>query len=241
MQKRSFFLPLLASVFLYFLIACSRVLHYQKTPDVLAWEKDIVQLNTSTQLKRILKLPFSLQQFKHLSLNTIQEDMSPWKVISERIWRGKTKRFCLCMPHGFIYPHNPSAIVIFIANVLPALPPTRHPMKLRPWSNQSTLYYQGTKCPRTDFYWIEISPTRRAGLPATDPKSQSKNTIYFVSTMKIPGYSNSGAFLTPELQPRPELFFLTTQLHSTMKAICSGHPPSSKITCRKFFRAEKFC
>ncbi|MGB9746136.1 MAG: GDSL-type esterase/lipase family protein [Bacteroidales bacterium] len=212
MQKRSFFLPLLASVFLYLLIACSPVLHYQKTPDVLAWEKDIRALEHLDSIETDPENAILFTGSSSIRLwNTIQEDMSPWKVIRRGYGGAKLSDFAVYASR-IIYPHNPSAIVIFIANDVTGSPTDKTPHEIDALVKSIHRTIRA-KFPSVPIFWIEITPTpsRWSAWPRiqkANRKIQSfcqhhKNT-WFIQT--------SGAFLTPELQPRPELF-INDQLH----------------------------
>lgn len=210
-MKRSI-LPFFSTLFLFFFLACSPALRYQKAPEVLSWEKDIRALEHLDSIETDPENAILFTGSSSIRLwNTIQEDMAPWKVIKRGYGGAKLSDFAFYTPR-IIYPHNPAALVIFIANDITGSPFDKSPHEIKALvrSIHKTIRAKFSSLP---VFWIEITPTpsRWAAWPQIQKANQQiqsfcqhHKNIWFIETSK--------AFLTSGNQLRPELF-TSDQLH----------------------------
>ncbi|HNW57658.1 MAG TPA: GDSL-type esterase/lipase family protein [Bacteroidales bacterium] len=190
----------------FILFSCSPVRKYQRLPEVLSWEKSILEFE---QLDKSEHHPDSAILFTGSSSirlwSTLEKDMFPFPVIHRGYGGAKLSDFTIYADR-IIEPHPCRAIVIFIANDITGSDKDKSPQEV------AELYRCLIKTIRkthhdTPVFWIEITPTSsrwkvwpeitKANNLIKDICNKQKN-CYFITT----GF----AFLNDEGKPKDELF-----------------------------------
>jgi hypothetical protein len=148
------YLPLLAFI----LLSCSPVKDYRDTPEVKAWEPDIVKFE---QLDKTETYPDNAIMFAGSSSirlwSSLAEDMAPYSVIQRGYGGAKFSDFAVYADRIFS-DHKCSAAVIFIANDITGDTGDKTPKEVK----NLFLYVLKTfreNHPETPLFYIAVTPT----------------------------------------------------------------------------------
>jgi hypothetical protein len=194
------------ALILIFLISCSPVRTFRNLPEVKAWEPEIQKFET---LDKENDYPGNSVLFTGSSSIRLWEslsgDMAPHPVI-QRGYGGAKLSDYLVYADRIIYPHNASAIVVFIANDISGSESDRSPRQVAKLFRHLVKVIR-KEYPEVPVFWISITPStsRWAVWPQI---SEANNLIraycerthgtYFIATESL--------FLNERGTPRDELF-----------------------------------
>lgn len=208
-MKKIFFL--LSAVI--FITACSPVVNkYRNTPEVLAWEKDILQFEELDRKESYSPNAVLFTGSSSIRLwTTLKRDMAPYDVIRRGFGGSKLSDFAV-YAERIIAPHPCSAIVIFIANDITGSDKDKTPSEVASLFRHSLNIIRKSH-PETPVFWIEVTPTpsrwkvwpqiQEANRLIKKVCEKQENT-YFIST--------SASFLNPEGTPM-DGYFVEDKLH----------------------------
>jgi hypothetical protein len=198
------------------IISCSPIRKYQKSPEVLTWEKDIQgfeQLDKSETYSPNAILFAGSSSIRLWS--TLAQDMYPYPVIQRGFGGSKLSDFAVYSDR-IISPHPCKAIVIFIANDITGNDQDKRPEEV------AALFHYVLKVirkshPETPVFWVAVTPTelrwkvwpeiQKAGSLIKKVCESQKNS-YFIRT--------DFAFLNEQGLPVKE-YFKSDKLHLTEK------------------------
>jgi hypothetical protein len=133
------------------------LLNAQVSADILYWEKDIRQFE---KLDSIEKDPASAILFTGSSSirlwSGLQKDMAPFNVIRRGYGGAKLSDFDYYAKR-IIYPHQFSALVLFVANDITGSPSDKSPAAVAALF-KNILSTIRAKYPLTPVFWIQITP-----------------------------------------------------------------------------------
>jgi lysophospholipase L1-like esterase len=199
-------------IFLLALFLLPFTLNSQVSPSILNWENDIRALEQldSTETDPANAILFTGSSSIRL-WDSIQSDMSPWPVI-RRGYGGARLSDYEYYARRILYPHQPRAIAIFIANDITGSTSDKTPAEVAALF-KNLLDIIREKFPETPVFWIQITPTpsrwkswdqiRAANLLIGEECKKDK-ACWLIRTDTY--------FLGPDGTPRKELF-VGDQLH----------------------------
>ncbi len=188
------------------LLSCNPLSEYQKLPEVIAWEKEILKFE---QLDKTENYPAESVIFAGSSSirlwSTLKEDIAPYPVIQRGYGGAKLSDFAVYADRIFD-PHECRAIVIFVANDITGSENDKSPEEvLRLYKNVVKTIRKKHK--DTPVFWIAITPTssrwkawaqiQKANNLIREYSENSKN-LYFITT--------DYAFIGQDGKPKDELF-----------------------------------
>ena len=206
-MKRYLFILILLSI-----LSCVPLGKYREMPDVKAWEPDIEKFE---KLDIEKSYPSDAVLFTGSSSirmwSTINQDMLPYNVIQRGYGGSKLSDFVVYAKR-IIYPHECSAIVIFIANDISGGDNDKSPLEVSRLFRKALSIIR-LKHPKTPVFWISVTPTpsRWHVWPEIEEANEiirkickNNSNTYFIDTVN--------AFMTPSGLPRTNLF-LEDKLH----------------------------
>lgn len=138
--------------------ACSPIRNYLYQPEVISWEEDIRQFE---HLDSVETYPPNSVLFVGSSSirlwSTLAQDMSPYPVI-QRGYGGARLSDLAVYAERIIYPHQFSAIVMFIANDISGSADDKSPQEVVRLYRY-VLKTIRKKYPDTPVFWIAVTPT----------------------------------------------------------------------------------
>ncbi|MFN8209162.1 MAG: GDSL-type esterase/lipase family protein [Bacteroidales bacterium] len=184
----------------------------QVSPSILNWEKDIRALERLDSLETDPSNAILFAGSSSIRLwDSIQSDMAPWPVIQRGYGGAKLSDFEY-YARRILYPHQPRAIALFIANDITGSEYDKTPAEVAALF-KSILGIIREKFPETPVFWIQITPTpsrwkswdqiREANRLIGEECTKDK-ACWLIQTEKN--------FLGPDGTPRKELF-VGDQLH----------------------------
>jgi hypothetical protein len=193
-------------IFTAFYVSCSPLRNYRESPEVIAWETDILKFE---QLDSSETYPDNSVVFAGSSSirlwTTLVEDMAPYPVIQRGYGGAKLCDFAV-YAERIIYPHQNRAIVIFIANDIHGSETDKTPREvLRLFRHVEKTIRK--EFPMTPVFWIAITPTtaRWEVWPQISEANRlikeycnRKRDLHFIATEHL--------FLNENGTPRDELF-----------------------------------
>ena len=193
-------------------VSCSPIRKYQNDPGVLSWEKDIKAFE---ELDKEQSDPQGAILFTGSSSirlwDNIHEDMKPYEVI-QRGYGGAHFTDFAVYSNRIIYPHNPKAVVIFVANDITGGENDKTPqevLKLYKYVVKQTR----KKLPNEPIFFIQITPNNsrwKVWDKATEANSLIKS--YSEKDPNLHYIETAYAFLGEDGKPKSELF-REDQLH----------------------------
>lgn len=198
---------LLAVIILLAVISCSPLRIYREDPEVKAWEPEIEKFE---QLDAAKFYPADAVMFAGSSSirlwSTINKDMLPYNVIQRGYGGAKLSDFAVYVKR-IIYPHECSAIVLFIGNDITGSEKDKSPSEVARLF-RTTLNIIHRKYPETPVFWISITPTparwkvwpeiKEANELIRNICRNNRSNTYYIDTESY--------FLTKSGLPRNELF-----------------------------------
>lgn len=188
------------------MLSCSSLRMYRDLPEVKAWESEIVKFE---QLDISKSYPSNAVLFAGSSSirlwSTIGKDMLPYNVIQRGYGGARLSDFAVYADR-IVYPHDCSAIVLFIANDISGDQNDKSPEQVAQLFRK-TLFIIRRKFPRTPVFWIGITPTSARWHVWPDIKKtnemirkicENHHHTYYIHTEQ--------AFLNASGLPRNELF-----------------------------------
>ena len=189
-----------------FFISCSPVRTYRNLPEVKAWEPEIQKFEAQDNKNNYPENSILFTGSSSIRLwESLSGDMSPYPVI-QRGYGGAKLSDYLVYADRIIYPHNASAIVVFIANDISGSESDRSPRQVAKLFRHLVKLIR-KEYPEVPVFWISITPStsRWAVWPQI---SEANNLIrayckknrdtYFIATESL--------FLNERGTPRDELF-----------------------------------
>jgi hypothetical protein len=192
--------------------SCSPLGKYRDTPEVKRWETEIQRFELLDRQETYPDNPVIFAGSSSIRLwETLPEDMYPHPVIQRGYGGAKLCDFAVYADR-ILYPHNSSAIVLFIANDISGNDSDKTPREVLKLFRHVIKIIR-KEFPDTPVFWIGITPTesRWGAWPEIQAANnlirdycREKPDVYFIST--------ESAFLNDKGLPRSELF-LADRLH----------------------------
>lgn len=200
-MRRTFLLLFIISSF-----ACSPLIIYRNLPEVQAWETEIHKFE---ELDKNETYPDNSVLFTGsssiLRWESLSEEMAPYPVIQRGYGGAKLSDFAV-YAERIIYPHNSSAIVIFIANDIAGSPTDKEPQEVLKLFRYVVKTIR-KKFPETPVFWISITPTQSRW--EVWPEIREANYLirnYCEKTRDLYFIDTENFFLNKDAAPRNELF-----------------------------------
>ncbi len=199
-------------IVLLLITSCSPLRTYRELPEVKAWESDIEKFE---QLDISKSYPSDAVMFAGSSSirlwSTLGKDMLPYNVIQRGYGGAKLSDFAVYADR-IIYPHQCSAIVLFVGNDITGDENDKSPEEVASLF-RNVLYTIRRKYQDTPVFWIQVTPTSSRWHVWPEIKEanelirklcENHRNTYFINTEQ--------AFLNASGLPRNELF-ISDKLH----------------------------
>jgi lysophospholipase L1-like esterase len=187
-------------------------LNSQVSPSILNWEKDIRTLEKLDSLETDPANAILFAGSSSIRLwDSIQSDMAPWPVIRRGYGGARLSDFEYYAKR-ILYPHQPRAIAIFIANDITGSANDKSPAEVAALF-KNLLDIIREKFPQSPVFWIQVTPTPsrwnswqkiQEANRLIGEECQKDKACWIIRTDKY--------FLGPDGTPRKELF-VGDQLH----------------------------
>lgn len=200
-------LKYLAVIMLLVTFSCSPLRIYREDPEVRAWEPEIEKFEKIDAVKFYPDDAVMFAGSSSIRLwSTINKDMLPYNIIQRGYGGAKLSDFAVYAKR-IIYPHNCSAIVLFVANDISGSENDKSPAEVVRLF-RTTLNIIHRKYPDTPVFWISITPTparwkvwpeiKEANELIRKVCKNNRSNTYYIDT--------EAYFLTKSGLPRNELF-----------------------------------
>lgn len=211
-MKRIFILQTVLLLLLILITSCSSLSKYIDDPKNAKWKDAIKEFKIldSTETYSSEAILFAGSSSIRL-WNSIEEDMSPFKIIQRGYGGAKLNDFAYYAKE-IIYPHNFKALVLFIANDIAGSKNDKTPKDVADLFSY-TVDLVRDKYNDVPIFWIQITPTLNRW-DVWNKTNEANNLIkeiceksdnlYFIET--------ENSFLTNDNLPNPDLF-IEDQLH----------------------------
>ncbi len=211
-MKRIFILQTVLLFLLLIITSCSSLSKYIDDPQNAKWEDAIQEFKKLDSTETYSNDAILFAGSSSIRLwNTIEEDMSPFKIIQRGYGGAKLNDFAYYAKE-IIYPHNFKALVLFIANDISGSKKDKSPKDVADLFNY-TIDLVRDKYQDVPIFWIQITPTLNRW-DVWDRTNEANNLIkemcensenlYFIETENY--------FLTSDGLPNTDLF-IEDQLH----------------------------
>lgn len=227
-QRSIFYIALFA------LASCSPIKKYQKDKDVLAWEKDIKAFEKLDAEQPDPQNAILFTGSSSIRLwDNIHEDLKPYEVI-QRGYGGAHFDDLAVYAKRIIYPHNPQAVVVFVANDITGGNNDKEPKEVLNLY-QYVVKQTRKKLPNEKIFFVQITPTN-SRWKVWDKTTEVNNLIksYSATDPNLFYIETADAFLGADGKPNANLF-RDDQLHLNL----DGYKIWSRIILENLNKALK--